>query len=94
MVPTPLDKPEQEARRQIDAMLVAAGWDVQDKKNLNLGAAPGIAVREFQTRAGPADYLLFLGNQLVGVIEAKRVGVHLTGVEPQTREYAKTAPER
>lgn len=94
MVPAALDKPEQEARRHIDAILLASGWDVQDKKNMNLAAAPGIAVREFQTRAGPADYVLYLGNQLVGVIEAKKAGVHLAGIEAQTREYAKTAPER
>ena len=92
MVPDEGDAPEQAARRQIDAMLVAAGWDVQDRKDLNLAAAPGVAVREFQTRGGPADYLLFLGSQLVGVIEAKRVGVALSGVEAQTRAYAANAP--
>ena len=67
------DHPEQKARKQIDAMLGAAGGDVQDRAAMNLAAAPGVAVREFQTTAGPADYLLFLGNQLAGVIEAKRV---------------------
>jgi len=83
--------PEQRARRQIDAMLVAAGWAVQDKVAMNLAAADGVAVREFQTRAGPADYLLFLGNQLVGVVEAKKAGVTLASVEAQTRAYADSA---
>ncbi len=60
---------------------------------MNLSAAPGVAIREYQTHAGPADYLLFLGNQLVGVIEAKRAGVTLSSVEAQTRDYAAKAPK-
>lgn len=86
--------PEQSARELIDARLTAAGWSVQDRGTLNLAAAPGVAVREFQTGAGPADYALFLGNQLVGVVEAKRAGVTLSGVEAQTRAYAEHAPAR
>ncbi|MBA2664192.1 MAG: DEAD/DEAH box helicase family protein [Bradymonadaceae bacterium] len=86
------DKPEQRARLEIDRQLVAAGWDVQDRAAMNLGAAAGVAIREFQTSAGPADYLLFLGNLLVGVVEAKKAGVTLSSVEAQTREYAEKAP--
>jgi type I restriction enzyme R subunit len=93
MVPSPTD-PEQLARRDIDKMLTAAGWAIQNRKDLNLGAGPGVAVREFQTGAGPADYALFLGNQLVGVIEAKRVGKTLSEVEAQSRAYAEQAPEK
>jgi type I restriction enzyme R subunit len=93
MVPADPEHPEQIARRQIDAMLVASGWDVQDRAAMNLGAAPGVAIREFQTSAGPADYLLFLRNQLVGVLEAKRAGVTLSTVEAQTRDYAAKAPK-
>jgi type I restriction enzyme R subunit len=87
------ENPEAAARRQIDAMLVAAGWDVQDRAAMNLAAAPGVAIREFQTSAGPADYLLFLGNLLVGVVEAKKAGVTLSSVEAQTRDYAAKAPK-
>ncbi|MCA9541853.1 MAG: DEAD/DEAH box helicase family protein, partial [Myxococcales bacterium] len=85
--------PEQKARAQIDAMLTAAGWAVQDRAALNLAAAPGVAVRELRTGAGPADYLLFLGNHLVGVIEAKPAGTQLASVEAQTRDYAARAPQ-
>src|SRR5690349_19862953 len=70
MAPTDPSTPEQLARRRIDAMLEASGWMVQNRAELNLGAGPGVAVREVPTAAGPADYLLFLGNQLVGVLEA------------------------
>jgi len=93
MVPPDPNSPEQVARRHIDSMLGASGWEVQDRKDMNLAAAPGVAVREFQTSAGPADYLLFLGNQLVGVVEAKKAGVTLSSVEAQTREYAEKAPK-
>jgi type I restriction enzyme M protein len=41
--------PEATARQQIDDRLAQAGWVVQDMKQLNLGASPGVAVREFPT---------------------------------------------
>jgi type I restriction enzyme R subunit len=87
------EHPEQRARRQIDGMLAAAGWAVQDRAAMNLAAAGGVAVRELPTSAGPADYMLFLGNHLVGVVEAKKAGVTLSTVEAQTRDYASKAPK-
>ena len=45
--------PEQKARDQIDDMLRAAGWAVQSKKKVDLGASKGVAVREYQTDVGP-----------------------------------------
>jgi len=62
--------PEQQARDRIDAQLRAAGWVVQAKNKVNFGAAGGVAVREWQTDIGPADYELFIDKQAVGVIEA------------------------
>ena len=41
-------------------MLEEAGWIVQDKKTIDFNAGPGIAVREYQTDIGPADYVLFV----------------------------------
>ena len=82
--------PEQHARDSIDAQLRAAGWAVQAKNKVNFGAASGVAVREWQTDVGPADYVLFIDKQAVGVIEAKREeeGQHLTVHESQTEGYA------
>lgn len=37
--------PEQRARQEIDKLLKAAGWAVQDYKAMNLAAARGVAVR-------------------------------------------------
>ncbi len=82
--------PEAKARELIDAKLEAAGWVVQDTKQINLGAASGVAVREYPTDTGPADYLLFVDRRPVGVIEAKRdeAGENLTAHEAQTERYA------
>lgn len=90
MTPTANQNPEQLARELIDAQLTMAGWLVQSKTEVNLSAARGIAVREYQTTVGPADYVLFVDRKPVGVIEAKREeeGERLTTVEDQSREYA------
>lgn len=61
--------PEQWARRRIDAMLEASGWVVQDYRAMNVRAARGVVVRELPTAAGPADYVLFVDRQAVGVID-------------------------
>jgi type I restriction enzyme R subunit len=76
--------PEQKARQRIDAMLNAAGWVVQNYRAVNLYAGVGVAIRELVTNAGPADYVLFVNRQAVGVIEAKKLGTTLSGVEWQT----------
>src|SRR4051794_35011168 len=80
--------PEQEARVEIDAMLRAAGWVIQDYRAMNLRAADGIAVREFPTARGPADYLLYVKRKAIGSVEAKKKGKTLRGVEPQGDKYA------
>ena len=82
--------PEQVARDEIDRQLKAAGWEIQDKKSINLHSTLGVAVREFQTDIGPADYALFVGGKAVGVIEAKAEehGQNITTVENQSSGYA------
>ena len=82
--------PEQLARDQIDSLLLASGWHVQAKNEINFNAGPGIAVREYQTEIGPADYVLFVNKKAVGVIEAKPEtwGQNLTTVEEQSTGYA------
>jgi type I restriction enzyme R subunit len=82
--------PEQLARDKIDAMLVAAGWAVQAKGKEDIRAAKGVAIREYWTDVGPADYVLFVDAKPVGIIEAKREeeGHRLTVVEDQAKSYA------
>ena len=82
--------PEQKARNHIDAMLERAGWQVQSKSKIDFGASRGIAVREYLTSVGPADYVLFIDKKPVGVIEAKPEdwGQKITTVEEQSVGYA------
>jgi type I restriction enzyme, R subunit len=82
--------PEQIARDKIDAMLIASGWTVQSKKVLNLNAGLGVAIREYQTNVGPADYVLFVNQKPVGIIEAKRKeeAIHFSEHEDQSEGYA------
>ncbi|MHA2230980.1 MAG: type I restriction endonuclease subunit R [Candidatus Hodarchaeales archaeon] len=85
--------PEQIAREKIDKLLAAAGWVLQDYKQINLGAGLGVAVREFPTKSGPADYVLFVDRKAVGAVEAKPEGTTLRGVAEQTGRYQTDFPE-
>lgn len=82
--------PEQKARDSIDELLKQAGWAVQHAKKIDLNVGLGQAVREYQTDIGPADYVLFVDKQAVGVIEAKREDLahKITEIESQTQGYA------
>ena len=84
--------PEKKARQNIDQLLTKAGWTIQDRKQVNLGASQGVAVREFPMSSGPTDYLLFVDRRAVGVIEAKKEGTTLSGVSEQTEKYLKGIP--
>ena len=86
---------EARARIEIDKQLAAAGWAVQSKRDANLGAARGVAIREFTqaTGHGRSDYALYVDRQLVGVLEAKAQGMTLSEVEPQTKKYVTGVPD-
>ena len=87
-----MTRPEDIARERIDQRLRQAGWVVQDIKSLNPAAGCGVAVREYPTDTGPADYVLLVDRQPVGVIEAKRdeEGERITEHETQTERYARS----
>jgi len=87
---------EARARVEIDRQLARAGWLVVDRRDLNLFAGPGIAVREtiMAPGHGRADYLLYVEKQVVGVIRAKPEGTPLSGVEWQSAMYADGLPEQ
>ena len=86
--------PEDEARETIDELLKGAGWKVQNYKSANLQAARGVALRNFPLSSGHgfADYLLYIDGKAAGVIEAKKKGVTLTGVEAQAVKYSEGLP--
>jgi len=85
---------EQRARVLIDRQLAEAGWSVQDRQHLNLFAGQGVALREtiMKPGHGRADYLLYVDQRAVGVIEAKPEGTPLSGVEWQSAMYAEGLP--
>ena len=86
--------PEQKARVSIDTLLAAAGWHVCTVSSANLHAATGVAIREFPLNNGFgfADYLLYVNGKACGVIEAKKEGATLSGVELQSSRYAQGLP--
>jgi type I restriction enzyme, R subunit len=62
-------KPEKKARQQIDQLLDADGWVVQDYPQLNLSVSLGVAVRDLSLKTGPADYVLFVDGKPAGTDE-------------------------
>ena len=89
-MPSDNQTPEQAARDKIDQQLANAGWIVQDNKKIDFSVGLGIAVREYQTSVGPADYILFVDKKPVGVVEAKPEdwGQRITTAEEQSGSYA------
>jgi type I restriction enzyme R subunit len=86
---------EAKARKKIDEQLMAAGWVVQGKDEIDVHAARGVAIREFvlEKPHGRVDYLLFLDGQPAGVIEAKPDGTTLVEVETQSGKYVDGLPD-
>jgi type I restriction enzyme R subunit len=82
--------PEEKARIEIDKKLEDVGYIVQDMKEFNPIASLGVAVREYPTNVGEADYVLFIDRKPVGVIEAKATnkGEKLITVSDQSLGYA------
>jgi type I restriction enzyme R subunit len=87
--------PEGQARKTIDELLTAAGWHVVNADWANIHAGRGVAIREFPLTSGHgfADYLLYVDGKAAGVIEAKKSGATLSGVERQSEKYLKGLPE-
>jgi type I restriction enzyme R subunit len=87
--------PEEKARQKIDAMLVNAGWVVQDYRQAQIHAGRGVALRNFPLTSGHgfADYLLYVDGKAAGIVEAKKEGFTLTGVEVQSERYSKGLPQ-
>lgn len=88
-----MSTPEALARENIDKMLTACGWTLQDYKKLDLSAGRGIALREVPLKSGRCDYLLLIDRKPVGIVEAKKVGVTLSQVALQSSFYAERLPD-
>jgi len=85
-----MPSPEELARQNIDVLLTECGWQVQDRRSINLSAARGVAIREALLKGrDEVDYLLFVDGKAIGTVEAKPEGFTLTGVEEQSGKYGK-----
>lgn len=89
-----MEADEAETRRAIDAQLREAGWEVDTAAfRWSAGARPAagrnLAIAEWPTDVGPADYVLFAGLTPVGVVEAKRANVSPAGAVQQARRYSR-----
>lgn len=84
---------EAATRAIIDQQLQRAGWEA-DTRELRYarGTRPtkgrNLAIAEWPTASGPADYAMFAGLTLVGVVEAKRRNRNVMSVLPQAERYA------
>ncbi len=82
--------PEELAREKIDKQLMRAGWDIvpRDEYAPNTTSAVKEALMKGNTES---DYLLFVDNKAIAVVEAKREDNPLgPEVEKQAEGYAKT----
>lgn len=88
-----LDEPA--TRQIIDGQLRQAGWEV-DSQNIRhaTGSRPvkgrNIAIAEWPTGSGPADYVLFVGMTPLAVVEAKRKNTDVSAAIQQAKRYSRT----
>lgn len=84
---------EAATRAIIDQQLRDAGWEADTtafrySKGVRPTKSRNLAIAEWPTETGPADYALFVGLTLVGVVEAKRQNANVMGVLRQAERYA------
>ncbi len=94
---------EVETRRIIDAQLQGAGWEADTASlRYSKGARPekgrNLAIAEWPTYSeekgnGAVDYALFIGEKLVGFVEAKKYSKDVAGTITETKVYAKGVKE-
>lgn len=86
---------EKATRELIDQQLREAGWEA-DSKTLRFseGTRPEVgrylAIAEWPTKSGPADYALFIGLDCVAVVEAKRRNKEVSSAIDQAKRYARS----
>ena len=82
---------ESQTRKQlIDPMLVAAGWNIVSyDKTKELIDYNTCAIREYPTEFGPADYVLCVDSQIIGIVEAKKLTLGPQSVLTQAERYSR-----
>src|SRR3954451_23189893 len=72
---------------RIDPRLKSAAWKVVSATTDTSGS--GLAIEEFETTLGPADYALFDNGRCLGVAEAKKLTLGPQGVLTQAERYSR-----
>ena len=88
-----IDLDEAATRELIDEQLRARGWEADTKElRYSKGIRPikgrNLAIAEWPTASGPADYALFAGLTLIGVVEAKRKRRNVSDAIDQAQRYS------
>jgi type I restriction enzyme, R subunit len=74
----------------IDRKLSAAGWRVVEfDSGKPLSKFDKCAIEEYPTENGPADYVLCVGGQILGIVEGKKLTVGTQEVLRQAERYSK-----
>lgn len=86
---------EADTRKIIDGQLAKAGWTV-DSASITFakGSRPqrglNLAIAEWPTETGPADYVLFVGTTPVAIVEAKRKHIDVSAALQQAKRYSRS----
>ncbi len=84
-----MPSPEQITRKQrIDKALAAAGWELIIPYDTS-SSRQLLALEEYPTDNGPADYALFHQNEPLAVVEAKKLTLGPQNVLQQAQRYAR-----
>ena len=89
------DESEAETRLRIDQQLFEAGWEADSEYlTFKSGARPepgrNLAIAEWPTNSGPADYVLFAGTTALATVEAKKTSKSVSGAIDQAERYSRT----
>lgn len=89
-----IDLDEQATRALIDQQLRDRGWEANSVelrygKGIRPAKGQNMAIAEWPTQHGPADYALFVGESCVGIVEAKRYRKNISAAIDQAERYSK-----
>ena len=90
-----VDLDEQATRSLIDQQLRDRGWEadsvlLKQSKGVVPEKGRNLAIAEWQTESGPADYALFVGEFCIGIVEAKRNKISVSAAIDQAERYSRS----
>jgi type I restriction enzyme R subunit len=89
-----LELDENATRQLIDQKLCDAGWEADSvnyryAKGVRPQKGRNLAIAEWPTATGPADYVLFIGLMPIAIVEAKRKNKNVKSAIEQAKRYSK-----